>query len=248
MGMMRLMSDATGWDGDGFSAATPPGLKAERAIFERILNAIIERRLPPGTKLAEEDLVEIFGVTRARVRKVLLLLSQRGVVTLQPNRGAFVAEPDGAETEALFAARRIIESETTAMLARLAPSARDRALRRLDAHLAEEAEARRSGDHGRIIRLSGEFHRLAAELAGNTVLAAIMADLVWRTALALATHAERDETDCSPTAHPAIVAAIRADDAAGAVRLMTEHLDHVAALVRREARLMPFDDAVPIGE
>src|SRR5215813_740182 len=56
------------------------GLQAEREAFERILGAIAERSLPPGTKLTEESLVEIFGITRGRVRKVLLLLSQRGLI------------------------------------------------------------------------------------------------------------------------------------------------------------------------
>ena len=207
------------------------GLAAEREIFERILGAIAERRLPPGTKLTEESLVEIFRVTRARVRKVLLLLSQRGLVALEPNRGAFVAQPSRAETAALFHARHVIESETTALVARLAGPARSAALARLEAHLAEEVEARKADQTGRVIRLSGEFHRLVAELAGNPVLTAIMEDLVWRTALALATHAGHDDTNCSPAEHPTIVAAIRAGDAGRAVALMTEHLVHVAGSV-----------------
>jgi DNA-binding GntR family transcriptional regulator len=207
------------------------GLAAEREIFERILGAIAERRLPPGTKLTEESLVEIFRVTRARVRKVLLLLSQRGLIALEPNRGAFVAQPSRAETAALFHARHVIESETTAMVALLTGQARSAALDRLEAHLAEEAEARSAGQTGRVIRLSGEFHRLLAELAGNPVLTAIIEDLVWRTALALATHAGQDDTNCSPAEHPAIVSAIRDGEATRAVALMTEHLEHVAGSV-----------------
>lgn len=207
------------------------GLAAEREIFERILGAIAERRLPPGTKLTEESLVEIFGVTRARVRKVLLLLSQRGLVALEPNRGAFVAQPSRQETAALFHARHVIESETTTLVARLTGAARIEALARLEAHIEEEEEARGAGQTGRVIRLSGEFHRLLAELAGNPVLTAIIADLVWRTALALATHAGHEDTNCSPAEHPMIVAAIRAGDAVRAVAQMTEHLQHVAGSV-----------------
>ncbi|MDQ0391378.1 GntR family transcriptional regulator [Labrys monachus] len=205
------------------------GLQAEREVFERILGAIAERRLPPGTKLTEESLVEIFGVTRARVRKVLLLLSQRGLVALEPNRGAFVAQPGRAESVALFHARRVIESETASLLAGLPQPERVQALARLDAHLEEEAAARRAEQPGAVIRLSGEFHRLVAELAGNPVLAAIIEDLVWRTALALATHATRDDTDCSPAEHPAIVEAFRAGDGPLAVHLMTHHLDHIVS-------------------
>ncbi len=229
------------------SAEPAAGLKAEREIFERILSAIAERRLPPGTKLTEEDLVEIFGVTRARVRKVLLLLSQRRVVKLEPNRGAFVAEPSLVETRALFEARRIIESETTAMVARLKSGARRAALARLDRHLEQEEVARAAGDQGRIIRLSGEFHRLMAELAGNPVLAAIIEDLVWRTALALATHAARHDTDCAPDEHFAIASAIRASDGEAAVRLMMEHIDHVASLSDRHGLQSLKADAKKAG-
>lgn len=212
------------------------GLKAEREIFERILDAIAERRLPPGTKLTEEDLVEIFRASRSRVRKVLLLLSQRGVVTLEPNRGAFVAQPSAAETAALFQARRIIESQTIAMVAALEGSARTAALARLAAHLEEEDRALQAAEHGRLLRLSGEFHRLLVELAGNPVLAEIVEDLVWRTALALAVHAERDVAECTPASHVAIVAAIRARDGLAAVRLMVEHLRHVAITAASDGR------------
>ena len=217
--------------------STPPsgttsGLRAEREIFERILGAIAERRLPPGTKLTEESLVDIFGVTRARVRKVLLLLAQRGLVALEPNRGAFVAQPSREESVALFHARRVIESETTSLLAGLPEPERAYALRRLDAHLAEEAKARLADQPGAIIRLSGECHRLVAELAGNPVLATIIEDLVWRTALALAAHATRHDTDCSPAEHPAIVEALRRGNGPLAVQLMTHHLDHIVSSVQ----------------
>jgi len=132
---------------------------------------------------------------------------------------------------ALFHARHVIESETTALVARLDGTARIEALARLEAHLEEETNARAGGQTGKVIRLSGEFHRLLAELAGNPVLTAIIADLVWRTALALATHAGHEDTNCSPAEHPMIVAAIRTSDAARAVALMTEHLHHVAGSV-----------------
>jgi len=44
---------------------------AQDEIYEKIYAAIVEHRLHPGTKLVEERLAEIFGVSRARVRGVL---------------------------------------------------------------------------------------------------------------------------------------------------------------------------------
>ena len=45
------------------------------AIYERIVGAIMEHRLTPGTKLVEEKLAGIFGVNRTRVREVLARLA-----------------------------------------------------------------------------------------------------------------------------------------------------------------------------
>ena len=63
----------------------------ESDIVERIFDAVIEQRLPPGTKLSESALCDAFGVGRMRIRRSLLLLASREVVELHANRGAFVA-------------------------------------------------------------------------------------------------------------------------------------------------------------
>ena len=70
---------------------------AEEEIVERIFEAVIDQRLPPGMKLSEAALCEAFGVGRMRIRQSLLLLSSREVVELQPNRGAFVASPSAEQ-------------------------------------------------------------------------------------------------------------------------------------------------------
>ncbi len=63
-------------------------------IRDRIWNAIAERKLRPGTRLKEEQLAEIFQASRARIRQALSLLDRDRLVTLIPNRGGFVAEPN----------------------------------------------------------------------------------------------------------------------------------------------------------
>ena len=74
----------------------------EEEIVERIFEAIIDQRLPPGTKLSEAALCEAFGVGRMRIRHSLLLLSSREVVDLLPNRGAFVASPSAEQAREVF--------------------------------------------------------------------------------------------------------------------------------------------------
>ena len=49
--------------------------------------AVVERRLAPGTKLAEQKLADRFGVSRTLVRQALNQLSRDRLVTLTPARG-----------------------------------------------------------------------------------------------------------------------------------------------------------------
>ena len=66
-------------------APVPPG---DEAIYERILSAVLDRRLPPGTPLVEEQLAGAFGVSRTRIRPVLARLAGEHLVTLTPHRRA----------------------------------------------------------------------------------------------------------------------------------------------------------------
>src|ERR1700712_1276566 len=78
-------------------------------IHERIYNAIVEHRLMPGTKLPEEHVAELFSVSRTQVRGVLQRLAVEQLVTLIPNRGAFVATPSADEARDVLGVRRTLE-------------------------------------------------------------------------------------------------------------------------------------------
>ena len=64
----------------------------DHVVYDGIHRAILEQRLPPGTKLGEESLSSLFDVSRARVRRILLRLAHDKSVKLRPNRGAYVAQ------------------------------------------------------------------------------------------------------------------------------------------------------------
>lgn len=62
-------------------------------IRDAIREAIVERRLSPGTKLSESDVGNLFNVSRTLARAALQALSYEGLVSVEKNRGAFVAYP-----------------------------------------------------------------------------------------------------------------------------------------------------------
>lgn len=201
------------------------GAAGDDAIYERLLTAIFEHRLPPGTKLGEDRLAGIFGVSRARIRSVLPRLAHEGVVHLEPNRGAFVAKPTVAEARGVFETRRILEPAIARKLAQ--DMGRRSDLAPLRQHVAAEAKARALGDTRAVVRLSGEFHIILAERTGNEVLAKTMRELASLTCLVIALYDKPSVPSCLGEEHGRIVDALAAGDGERAARLMVEHLNHV---------------------
>ncbi len=222
----------------------PSGLNApEQAAFQRLVSAIGERRLLPGIRLIEEDLATTFGVSRERIRRILLVMSQYDIVRLEPNRGAYVARPTIRECRDAFDGRRLIERHVVATLAALGPARRRMVVSHLRRHAEAEAEAIRAGDRLAQVRLSGEFHLKMAVYAGNRRLLRMLQELVAQLALALSAHAFRHELDCSIGEHAALTDAINAGDAATADRLLREHLDHLEVALTDD---LDADD--PLGQ
>ena len=212
---------------------------ADDAIAERITSAIVEHRLPPGTKLGEDRLAAAFGVSRTRVRQVLFRLAAEKVVVQRPNRGAFVAQPSAREAREVFDARREIERVVIGRLARTATPAQ---VARLRAHLGRELSAQAAGDSRAAIKLSGEFHVLIAQMAGNAVLAEMLGELVARASLIVAVFGSPRAPNCAADDHAALVDALRRRDASMAEQLMSAHLARIEGnLVLRDEADGPVD-------
>ncbi len=202
-------------------------------IYERIYVAILEHRLQPGTKLGEEKMAEIFGVSRARIREVLAKLAHEQIVELYPQRGAYVAKPTTEQARDIFEARRLIEP---AVLRRLIATITPDKINRLRQHAELEADARRRSDKRAVIRLSGEFHTLIAELAGNSALARSMRELAVLTCLTIFLYDAPTAQSCRHDEHSLIIDALAKKDAARAEKLMIEHLAHIEGSLQLEAQ------------
>lgn len=196
----------------------------EEEIVERIFEAIIDQRLPPGTKLSEAALCEAFGVGRMRIRQSLLLLASQQVVEIQPNRGAFVASPSAEQAREVFEARLMIEPNA----ARLAVErATEDDLSMLRQHLDMEHEAHRSAKRRESIRLSGQFHVLVAKTAGNSVALRMVKELVTRTSLIIGIFGSPGVSNCRDEDHDDIFDAFRSRNGDLASTLMSQHLAHI---------------------
>lgn len=209
-----------------------PDQDTTRRIAESITAAIVERRLMPGTKLAEQKIADIFKVSRTLVRQALNQLSRDRLVRLEPARGAFVAEPSVEEARQVFEVRQMLESAMVQQLCRTITPAQVQGLRQ---HLADEAAAIARTDVSGRTRLLADFHVLLARMLDNAVLAEMLGDLLSRSSLISLMYQSSHSAEHSHAEHEAIVEALARRDARAAVRLVAGHLGNV----ERNLRLFP---------
>jgi DNA-binding GntR family transcriptional regulator len=217
---------------------------ATRSIVDALTKAIVEHRLHPGTKLAEQKLADHFGVSRTLIRQALFQLVQKRLIRMAPARGAFVATPSSDEARQVFAVRRMIEIEMTRNFVRHVTPAQIKALKE---HVAEEKAAVSRGDVAGRTDLLGDFHVRMALLMGNEVLAQILGELISRCALITLMYQSSNAAEHSAEEHAEILKAITAKDEALAVQLMDEHLRNVEAGLALDRKVPTNDIAMALA-
>ncbi|WP_416356243.1 GntR family transcriptional regulator [Aureimonas phyllosphaerae] len=195
-------------------------------ICDGIMHAIARHRLGPGAKLVEEEIAEIYGVSRTVVRAALQALARDGVVILQRNKGARIAHPTPREAREIFEARAVIEPPLAALAAeRMGPDD----VARLRAAIDAEHDALHADNPREAVYHSADFHRRIAALSGHGVLAAIVDGLLSRSSLVIALYWRQTATLCDNAAHLALLDALvrgAGDDASG---LMKRHVETLLA-------------------
>jgi len=204
----------------------PPPLR--RQVYERLEELIVDGVLAPGQHLVEQDLAERLGVSRNPIREALQALERGGWVELRPRHGAFVHTPSTREATEFFHVRSVLETEAARLAAEHAD---DDATAALSA-LVDEAARTPETDARILADLNTRFHRQIAAMAGNRVLADLLATfekrLRWYFKPVAALRGGR-----SWDQHAALVKAFAAGDAGHAEALMREHTAGTARAYRR---------------
>lgn len=71
-------------------------LNTDKPIAKQIIELIASERLPQGAHLPAQWLADRLNVSRSPVNEALSLLHEKGLVSREPNRGYFLAQPVGA--------------------------------------------------------------------------------------------------------------------------------------------------------
>ncbi|GGG74863.1 GntR family transcriptional regulator [Salipiger pallidus] len=209
----------------------------EDRIVQKLASAIHEHRIAPGMKLSEDEVGEVYGVSRTVVRAALQKLAHMHLVDLKRNRGAFVSQPTVKEAREVFEARALLEPRTAhSAAARMTESD----LARLQSHIDEEHAALARGDTGRALHLSGLFHIEIARIADQATVAEFIGQLVSRSSLIIALYWQRRAALCESHAHHALLEAFAKGDGVRAEEMMKSHLlDLLTSLDLRERNDVP---------
>lgn len=204
------------------------------SIAQALSLAIHEHRIAPGTKLGEDELADIYGVSRTVIRAALQNLSHVKLVVIRRNKGASVASPSITEAHEVFEARELLEPRTARSAATRAIPAD---IAKLERHISDEHAALDAADPGRALYLSGLFHTEIARIAQQATIAGFIETLIARSSLIIALYWRRESALCEKHAHHALVQALAEGKEALAEDLMRSHLvDLHSALDLRDRR------------
>src|SRR5690625_2217574 len=124
----------------------PETLLRRRSLHEDVTEAlremIVSGQLALGQKIPERELCEAYGVSRTPLREALKVLGTAGVVTLGPNRGAWVSQITVEDLEEVFPVLGALEALAGELACRNASATEIKDIRALHEEMLEHYEAR----------------------------------------------------------------------------------------------------------
>ncbi|MEV7287905.1 GntR family transcriptional regulator [Streptomyces sp. NPDC093252] len=219
-------------------APAPPAGTLEQRVTELLTSEILNLRLSPGEHIVADTLAAALGVSRLPVREALRNLAGRGLVELQPHRGAFIPRLGVEQLDEIV---EVFEAR-----ARLEPWAAQRAaefhhpdqLARLDHCLRQGFQALDQHNRAAVNRAHGHYLRTLLAMAGHSVLTELLEPLQYRTMLAFVSIVIVAEPE-GWHAHQTIRDAIARRDPDTAESAMRTHLTEVITALRTPDNVIP---------
>ncbi|MCT2271465.1 MULTISPECIES: GntR family transcriptional regulator [Serratia] len=211
--------------------AAPALQDKDETIYQALMTAIVQHQLPPGSKLPEEALSDVFAVSRTGIRKVLQRLAAVQMVSLKPKRGAYVASPTVEEAQAIFRTRALLE---VANLPDIIARCRAPHLAALERIIQLEQQVHEAYDGPAAIRYSADFHIQLQAISGNSVITDMVTRLCQRSSLVIATWGAPWRQGCRCDDHQQLVGLLRDKALQPLSDALMRHFDHIVASLRFE--------------
>jgi DNA-binding GntR family transcriptional regulator len=208
-------------------------------IVDALREMIMIGELKHGEKINENDLCASMEISKTPLREALRVLSAENLISLVPNRGAFVTKPSTGEIKEMFAVMSVLEGVCAHAAAEKMTPADFSQLEGLHGKLEEQFKLRNQKEY---IRVNNRYHSYLQELAGNRTLNQIVKGL--RKKILLYRFQSLNlpgRFEDSIKEHRELLTAFRDRDAPKAEKIMKNHLRKQSQAIEALARRMGED-------
>ena len=193
-----------------------------RIAYEQIKSKILHMELLPGAHISEEALSRELHISRTPIRDGLRMLEADGLVVIQKNKGAFVADYSQEEIKNIGTIR-LAQDILSAQLAIYYGNEADFARLNQLADRCEDSAA--SGNKFGRIQTDLDFHLAITQISGNQILVQQQYAIYQRILLVqVSKYTNVADSLAQIHHHRPMIAAIRNRDAAAAVSLICQHV------------------------
>lgn len=197
-------------------------------VFQRLREDILSGVYQENDELREVSIGEELGVSRTPVREALRQLELEGLVTIVPNKGAYVKGITKKDVHDIYRIRSLLEG----LCAKWATEhITDQQIEELEEivllsefHLKKQGQ----GKAKQVSDLDGKFHKVLYEASNSRILEHVLSDFHKYVKMARTMSVgEKERAEKSIDEHRAILEAIRKKDANLAEQLANQHIMNV---------------------
>jgi DNA-binding GntR family transcriptional regulator len=194
-------------------------------VTDAIVLAVMERRIPFGSRLVEAELSRALDVSRVPVREALRILESQGIVVNTPYKGMCLMTVDDKKLKEMLSLRALLEERAVrTAIDQLAKG--EAAIDGLRQALGVMRQALEEGSAARMAASDIGFHRAMLLMTGNDTLTAIWEIMArqFQMIVGIAWHSLDTERERNYQDHERILALIEAKDAEAAAREIVPHI------------------------
>ena len=194
-------------------------------VFQKLREDILSGKYKEHEELREISIGEELGVSRTPVREALRQLELEGLVTIIPNKGAYVTGITPKDVHDIYTIRSMLEG----LCARWATRhITDEQLEELEEIiLLSEFHLKKEGNEKakQVSDLDGKFHKVLYEASNSRILEHVLSDFHKYVQIARTMSVgAKDRAEKSIAEHRGILDAIKSKDEVLAEKLANEHI------------------------
>ena len=191
-------------------------------VYNRLREDILSGKLKENEELREISIGEELGVSRTPVREAFRQLELEGLITIIPNKGAFVTGITGKDVKDIY----MIRSHLEGLCARLAcDHITDEQLEEMEENVYLASFHASKGHMEQMTELDSRFHHILYEACGSKMLENLLQDFhQYVIRIRKKTLSTKERGVASNEEHKAIMEAIKSKDEKKAEKLANTHI------------------------